>query len=116
MELKMVSEDKKKKNHDVDSWSYSGTKKKDFRHSHDGPEVTGPPKPKRNNKKCKRNKGGPHIPGDWILHEHGWAHKDCIYCGKHLEYMWGWGNEDEKERIRKLKERLNGQQISETEK
>lgn len=73
-----------------DSYGYRGVKHRDNRHSHDGPEVTGPaPGKKKNKKLCKKNKWGPHHPGDWVVESHGWRRiKSCIYCGKHLEYQW----------------------------
>lgn len=76
----------------MDSYTYSGIIYRDNRHSHDGPEVTGPPRKKRNNKACKKNKNKPHEPGEWEEQPHNWAVKKCIHCGKHLEFDWRFGN------------------------
>ena len=63
-------------------WTSSNIKREEFRHSHDGPEVTGPPKNKSQKKKfCKRNK--------WEKHEvelrqyyTWWFELTCVHCGK----------------------------------
>lgn len=58
----MVSEDKKRKNHDIEDWGYRGIARRDFRASKDGPEVTLPPRRKRKSApvSCHKNKDGFH--------------------------------------------------------
>lgn len=67
-------------------YTLSNTQRQELRHTHDGPEVTGPPKTKSKKKKfCKRN--------NWEKHEvelrqyYSWWHElTCIHCGKRF---WG---------------------------
>jgi hypothetical protein len=74
---------------DDDSWSYGGVKRRDFRNSHDGPEVVGKHKKKKDKRKCKKNKDGPHEP-ELVEESHGWYKiYKCIHCGKHLDYDFG---------------------------
>ena len=84
-----------KNDHDrQDSYVYRGVVKRDFKHSHDGPEVARHKSKKK--KGCKRNKYGPHEPGDeWHYKASYYRYRACVHCGKELEYQWKKANSDE---------------------
>lgn len=75
-----------------DSYGYRGVVKRDFNHSHDGPEEL-PHKPSRKGKKlCKRNKGGPHVESEEWTYDHDWfRYTVCIYCGKTMTNDFDFG-------------------------
>ncbi len=68
---------------DDTSWKCRGIKKRDFRHTHDGPEVAAWKKKKR---KKTRNKKHLHT---YIFHHQSWYYKcgQCSVCGK-KNYQW----------------------------
>jgi hypothetical protein len=79
---------------DPDSWRYGGVRRRDFRHTHDGPEI--PPhrktKKKVNKSRCDHRWSDPHISyrytlskklGDQtMLTEYWWETIRCLNCGK----------------------------------
>lgn len=79
----MASADKKRKNHDVESWHYRGVKRRDFRHSKDGPEVSRTT-PSRKNKArfCKKNHNGSHEVKFGVTHYTWFWSLICTHCGK----------------------------------
>lgn len=90
----MVSQDKKKKNHDDpnSNWRYGGVARRDFRASKDGPEA--PKHVRKKTKKdklvCKQSPDKVHhfvyideTPEWWpIQYNWGWTSYRCDYCGK----------------------------------
>lgn len=80
----MVSADKRKKNHDVHGYGYSGIVHRDFRHSKGGPEVTGPPRKRRPKPDCPKATDKVHV----ILFSYyeyifvSIRRSHCINCGR----------------------------------
>ena len=105
----MVSEDKKRKNRDDKGWYYGGVKRRDFKASKDGPEVTGPAKPmtsKEKKKYCKRQGYQQHVVD--FVSKGFYSTLKCIYCGK--EYMsgfnkkyWVYSSQEMKEQFEEAK-------------
>lgn len=71
----------------MSEWKEDSAKRRDFRQTHNGPEVA---KPKSRPKKgCKRNEGKPHVYSkfvraypSWTPKFKGWEVIACEYCGK----------------------------------
>lgn len=97
---------------DHDSWAAGGIIRRDFRHSHDGPEEM-PHKKRGRDKTKKRYKGCPERDGrahvyvwieyfgkEWRMvegghlksHEVHWYDRICVGCGhkNNRIYDWGW--------------------------
>ena len=81
---------------DPDSWGYSGVKRRDFQHTHDGPEEM-PHKKKKSNKSSRKKARCEHeyeIIEERIWHYRpGYSHKQLIFrcrkCWKKKhELMW----------------------------
>jgi hypothetical protein len=73
---------------DSDSWKASGLKRRDFRHTHDGPEVTRHVGKRRKSTKrwCRGVKGREHQP---VVEQRRWYDLTlCSVCHKHLSYSW----------------------------
>jgi hypothetical protein len=76
---------------DDSSWKASGIKRRDFRHTHGGPNTPkGRGKRKNTKQWCKGKVGTPHI----LQHQQHpkypkWSHVDlCVECGKEVKYYW----------------------------
>ena len=70
---------------DKDSWKAHGVIRRDFQHSHDGPEVTRHIGQKKNGKKwCRGKVGREHVRGTWIIGRWGSDTLPCADCGKHI--------------------------------
>lgn len=90
----MVSQDKKKKNHDDpgSEWRYGGVARRDFRASKDGPEEVKHVRKRTKKDKlvCKRSPDKTHhfvyideTPEWWPQkYNWGWTSHKCDYCGK----------------------------------
>lgn len=80
------------KKKDEGSWAYGHIKRRDFRHSHDGPEVPRHKGTKKNTKKwCKGKEGVEHVPmgkTKWYGDRFGYSYNECEKCGKRLSYEW----------------------------
>lgn len=75
----------------VDGWDGKNVERKVFLHSHDGPEVTGPPRPKKDTRRwCRGKVGREHVLGckpHWLFGTPGWWEHYCMNCGKVVD-MW----------------------------
>lgn len=95
-EIQEVILSKKK---DEYSWRYGGIKRRDFRHTNDGPEVPRHKGTKKSTKKwCKGKKGVEHIPIRKIKYytirgerKEAYRFTECEKCGKRLGYEWNRG-------------------------
>ena len=73
---------------DDSSWKASGVRRRDFRHSHDGPEVSGP-KRKNTRKWCKGVVGREHSFVVTSVGRFGNHLIDkCEVCGKETSHRW----------------------------
>lgn len=71
---------------DHDSWKASGLLRRDFRHTHNGPEV---PRHRRRRSKAERKLCRGKYPHDFALVERSRAWVEtCKLCGKHGGYIW----------------------------
>ena len=87
------------KKKDESSWGYGGIKRRDFRNSHDEPEVPRHKGAKKNTKKwCKGKEGVEHVPVERIktfTNSKGevrvmYRYTECDKCSKRLSYRhWG---------------------------
>lgn len=83
----MVSQDKRKKNHDnPKDWGYGGVVRRDFRASKDGPEVIKQrrKRTKKEKKACKRSPDRVHsyVYNERYSFEPFWTTLSCEFCGK----------------------------------
>lgn len=85
----MVSADKRKKNHDSEKeWNYGGVKRRDFRHSKDGPEVIngrGKKKERKNLLRCHKSPDEKHLVQSYRRYSFSFDMKTfCVYCGTYF--------------------------------
>lgn len=83
-------------NEDATSWSAGGVLRRDFRSTHNGPEVERHRSHKNTSKWCKGKRGVPHV-GRWQEWDYSWMKlwnrppvmvSVCVNCTKRLEMVW----------------------------
>lgn len=73
---------------DPDSWKAGGVKRRDFRHTHDGPETPRHVGRRKNGKRwCRGKLGREHTPIHRVK-QYGYAVDECSVCGRVIRYYW----------------------------
>lgn len=71
---------------DRDSWKAHGILRRDFRHTHDGPDEMPHRSPSKPKQWCRGKVGRAHVPGR--VPGKFYDHDACVACGKRLAYYW----------------------------